>query len=405
MKGPFGSYLPVPGSSGRASIFQVSGSPYWYLYTRLDGRTVRRSTGCVEQDLAFEFARAFLQDLEIGAKVLPATSKAPTFAEVAGTYLAAEQNRASLGEVSERSIYEEGLKLRSHIFPVIGCFPIDMVGKAAVNDCLLRLHNERGVRTTTRNKYLVVIRKVLKHAWEAGIIPGLPSLPSSRRDDRPRDHFTHSEVATLVSTLQRLVSADEPIRYMRSGRFLRYIRLDQDIVDYVVFAVNSFVRPSDLKLLRHGHIRFHNEDETEVLLIDPVRSKTVRRLSMTMPRAAEVYRALLRRRIEEGIAHSSDDYVFLPTIPNRTYALAEVRRLFDHALNLHRMKRGANGTRTLYSLRHTAFVDRLVNSNIDPMTLALNGLTSVEMLQRHYLSHVDARLKFGAFIKSRQPSE
>jgi hypothetical protein len=50
--------------------------------------------------------------------------------------------------------------------------------------------------------------------------------------------------------------------------------------------------------------------------------------------------------------------------------------------------------RTLYSLRHSALMFRLLNSEQpDIFFLARNALTSVQQLERFYLSHIESRMK------------
>jgi hypothetical protein len=67
-------------------------------------------------------------------------------------------------------------------------------------------------------------------------------------------------------------------------------------------------------------------------------------------------------------------------------------RHFDYIVRKADLKISASGEpRTLYSLRHTAIMFRLQNSeNLDLLTLAKNARTSVEVIQRFYGSHHEA---------------
>ena len=80
---------------------------------------------------------------------------------------------------------------------------------------------------------------------------------------------------------------------------------------------------------------------------------------------------------------------------NRTYALDNIRRLFGNLLRDTQLSRDERGrARTLYSLRHTALMFRfLYGDNINIFTLATNALTSVEMLEKFYLSHAQSKMK------------
>lgn len=52
--------------------------------------------------------------------------------------------------------------------------------------------------------------------------------------------------------------------------------------------------------------------------------------------------------------------------------------------------------RTIYSLRHTALMLRLLHGdNVDRLMLARNAGTSVDQFERFYLSHADPAMKVG----------
>jgi hypothetical protein len=63
------------------------------------------------------------------------------------------------------------------------------------------------------------------------------------------------------------------------------------------------------------------------------------------------------------------------------------------------MKETASGkNRTIYSLRHTAIMLRLIKGdNIDLLTLARNARTSVEMIDRFYARHLTAEMNLEKF--------
>ena len=70
------------------------------------------------------------------------------------------------------------------------------------------------------------------------------------------------------------------------------------------------------------------------------------------------------------------------------------RRQFEHVLKEAGLKLDKQGrVRTLYSLRHTALMFRLLKGDkIDIFKLAHNALTSVDQLERFYLSHTQSRM-------------
>ena len=114
---------------------------------------------------------------------------------------------------------------------------------------------------------------------------------------------------------------------------------------------------------------------------------------ISMPAAVDVYERQTASQKKRGYA-KADDYVFMPEHQNRDYALVQLRRQFDHLLEETKLKTDGKGSvRTLYSLRHTAIMFRAVNAEgLDTLTLARNARTSVDMLERFYLSHLQGEM-------------
>jgi integrase len=107
----------------------------------------------------------------------------------------------------------------------------------------------------------------------------------------------------------------------------------------------------------------------------------------------EAYERLLARRQAIGPIQPSD-YVFFPIWPDREYALAQMRRQFDLVLKRAGLKISSRGERrTLYCLRHTAIMERLLNGDRnDVLSLARSARTSVEMIERFYTRHLHGEM-------------
>jgi hypothetical protein len=91
----------------------------------------------------------------------------------------------------------------------------------------------------------------------------------------------------------------------------------------------------------------------------------------------------------------ANGHVFMPQhSENRDYALQQLGNQFSYVLALCDLKESSAGEpRTLYSLRHTAIMFRLIESNgLDLLTLARAARTSVEMIDRFYAKHLTAEM-------------
>ena len=89
-----------------------------------------------------------------------------------------------------------------------------------------------------------------------------------------------------------------------------------------------------------------------------------------------------------------DDYLFLQKIKNRKIVGPLLASHFNKILSESNLKIGPLGqSRSLYSLRHTAIMFRLLyGQGIDLLTLARNSRTSVQMIEQFYASNLTAEM-------------
>jgi len=100
-----------------------------------------------------------------------------------------------------------------------------------------------------------------------------------------------------------------------------------------------------------------------------------------------------------------EHYVFLPEKDNRQVAQQIIRRQFNYVLERADLRKNALGElRTIYSLRHTAIMFRLLLGDIDLLTLARNCRTSVEMIDRFYAKSLTAEMNLDRLHNTRKPS-
>jgi hypothetical protein len=181
--------------------------------------------------------------------------------------------------------------------------------------------------------------------------------------------------------------------------------------------VNTFLRPSDLKNLRHRNIEVV-ENEQKYLRITTEKSKTENLPIVSMEYAINIYKDIVN--LSDGV--KKDDFVFLPHISNRDRAMKIMSSQFNEVLKYADLKNSSSGEprtlmkimssqfnevlkyadlknsssgepRTLYSLRHTAIMFRLTKGDhIDLLTLARNARTSVDMIERFYAKPLSAEM-------------
>jgi integrase len=165
--------------------------------------------------------------------------------------------------------------------------------------------------------------------------------------------------------------------------------------------VNTFVRPSDIKLMKHKHIEVVRGKHVYLRMNLPETKRHSQPIVSLCP-AVRVYECLLAYRRERGFG-GAEDYIFMPHLKNREHALAVLNFFFHWVLEKTGLEKGPLGqSRTLYCLRHTAITLRLLyGQGIDMLTLARNARTSVNMVERFYASVLSGEMNVG-LLQSRR---
>lgn len=306
-----------------------------------------------------------------------------------------EATRARRGEVADASVQVLRNRLKAHILPALGELDVRKIRPADLEAFQHRLQTA-GLGNGTISQYLVIVRKVLKLAVKLGWLDRLPEFPAVKTPAKPRAMVSLREYRRLVHAARRLWldGAQAPCVNAEgetvAARFWvpeadRVLQLDALWV--MRFMVNAFVRPTDVKVLRHKHVEVVRGAKTYLRLSLPETKKHVGAV-VTMPAAVGVYESLLRKAKTLGL-DGPEDFVFLPQHHDRNYALSLLGFWFKWVLREAGVDEldATGGKRTLYSLRHSAIMYRLMyGQGIDMLTLARNARTSVPMIERHYAS-------------------
>jgi hypothetical protein len=225
----------------------------------------------------------------------------------------------------------------------------------------------------------------MKVAQSEGVILAVPSTPRVvKRKDNPRPYFRFSESNNEYQSI-----LDEAEKMAEEGVSVRGVKVTEELRDFILFVVHSFIRPteSEVYALRHKDVE-NPEDPPKRLILTIRKGKTGFRTSTTMPAAVSVYNRIVKRYPNSG----KDDYLFLPMMSNRAYAKRTVQRQFNVLLERTGLKhdRATNSDHSVYSLRHTAICLRLVKSKggVNIFNLAKTAGTSVDQIERFYTKHL-----------------
>lgn len=334
------------------------------------------------------------------------------FDALAELLLEAEAQSVKRGELSGASLGILRNRLDAHVLPFFKFIPPSQVNSALAQAFVKRLTDFQ-MSSTTISQYLVVIRKLLKLAIRHGFLSEIPELPEVKVAIRPRSMLNLSEYAAVVKTAHRLsrhgLSAPQlKASAMQRERFWvapRNLTLSLDMAWAIRFMVNSFVRPGDLRQLKHKHIQVVRGSSLYLRMTLP-ETKRHDAPMVTLRPAVQVYESLLKSAQKKGLG-GPDDYVFLPAENDRNYALAVLGFWFKWVMRESGVQPvDVTGRfRTLYCLRHTSIMFRLLyGQGIDMLTLVRNARTSVQMIERLYASSLDGEMNV-AMLQSRRTSK
>ncbi len=325
--------------------------------------------------------------------------------------LAAETQRMERGDLSPAAVGILRNRLKAHVLPFFR-----NVSPSSIDANLLEAFVERltaaGLSTTTMSQYLVVVRKLLRLAVRQRLLHEMPEMPRVRVVHRPRAMLTLLEYRAVVRAAYRLVhQRKEAPQVKLQGRTRerfwvpdRLLTLPRDMAWVIRFMVNSFVRPGDLRQLKHKHVQVCRGEHLYLRLTLP-ETKRHDATMVTLRPAVQIYEAALAQARAQGLG-GPDDYVFLPAERDREYALAVLGFWFKWVLREAGVATDDTWgrPRTLYCLRHTAIMFRLLyGQGIDMLTLARNARTSVQMIERFYASALDGEMNV-AMLQSRRKS-
>lgn len=320
-----------------------------------------------------------------------------------------ENQRVKRGELSAASVGILKNRLDAHVLPHFKYIPPSQVTPMMMDAFVQRLTDSQ-LSSTTVSQYLVVVRKLLKLAIRHGFLREVPELPSIKVASRPRSMLSLKEYAAVVRMAHRLSKTGDKAPEIKASqgyreRFWvqpRHLTLPPDMAWAIRFMVNSFVRPGDLRQLKHKHVQVVRGSSVYLRMTLPQTKKHDAPM-VTLRPAVQVYEAALAQARRDGYGQP-DDYVFLPAEKDRNYALAVLGFWFKWV-----MREAGVATedvmgrlRTLYCLRHTAIMFRLLyGQGIDMLTLARNARTSVQMIERFYASALDGEMNV-AMLQSRR---
>ena len=424
------SLTHVPNYPKKLTIYQMQASPFWWVRYYADKKILRRSTKTTNKKEAIAAAKEFYDQINYRKQqglVLSAKLQNVSFEHCADAAMEMQAARVKRGELTKMVHDNDEWRLRKHVLPFFQKYEVGQVDFFALEQFLRKVAEDK-LSQSTLIAYMGIVKKVLTYALQKSLIKALPQFPKIKKQDSARGWFNTREYRALWSAAKRLIGKQYEVRAVadssaeegtdahhviypkadlkggeeKLGNPIRNITIAYDLRELIVFMVNSFVRPTDIKILKHKHVEIMRNDSTYLRLSLPPTKKHDKPI-VTMKWAVVVYERLREYYKQKKLA-KPDDYVFLPEQRNRDYALKDLQRQFNVVLNDIGLKEAPTGeSRTLYSLRHTCIMYRfLYGEGIDAVTIARNARTSPEMIDRFYVKYLEGEMNIEAIQSKRR---
>lgn len=393
-------------------LYKCAASQFWQFRVFLEGAQRKRSTRKTDIKEAEREAKLIyadmLQSIHGSDRGKLKLSSARTLPAVAASLWEKQDVMITQGELNKQKNKNEKYIFERHIRPFFKSMDLKDINADTLEQFKLNLARKRLAKSTQKG-YFNVLAKILQEAVKKQYIHAVPILPRVRMDDEPRGYFNSGEYTRLWKKAQGLKGQTIPV-YKDSdydddtlkpdAKPYRKITITNECYELIMFMRNTYVRPTDIKVIKHKHIVPVEKSGITFLELRHPATKRHSRVMTSTEYGPEHYNRILEARKEQGYA-GPDDYVFMPQHQNRDYALKELTRQFDVVMREAGLKTDVNGKkRTLYSLRHTAIV-AAIHSGISEQTLAMNARTSVDMIDRFYGSHIKSVLDRGTEIVDR----
>jgi integrase len=404
-----GTITYVPNYPQKLTLYKIEASSYWWVRYYSEGKVLRRTTKTDNLTKAYKFAKVFYDDINRRrADGLGVTDKS-RFVACAASMLTSMRAQVARKELTQQTVQMTEYRLNKSILPFFGEYDVAEIKYEMLEAYLVQLsHMKEPIGLSTIGMYMKLVHKVLNYALKHRLLNHLPHFPSVGTEDNARGYFSTKEYRLLHSRARALVGKRFEYRKLtngeggeklgeyyltgtcKEGRVVRAITITEDLAELVVFMVNSFIRPTDIKNMQHKHVEIINSDQTYLRLSLPISKKHDKPI-VTMKFAVDVYERLTQKNKARGLGVDANDYVFLPQYAKRDYALKQLQRQFDILMWSTKLGKGANDEdRTIYSLRHTCIMYRLMYGEaMDVITIARNARTSPEMINRFYASHLE----------------
>ena len=371
-----GTKETISGYPNKLVVYKTDASSFYWVRLYYNGRYHTKSTKSESVKEAKKFAVNFYEDILFSAKSNKVSDKKKSFAVVSQRYMKSNEN------IANKEVFRtENSRYKSDILPFFGEQEIDTITNHQLTQFVEKL-KQRNLSTSSIKHFMVVISKIFKFALANDLMKHIPTFPrivGRLKTAQKRDYLTIQEYEEFHKVAEKLAKDNTVVRGVALTIEYKYL---------IQFMVNSFIRPSDIRVLKHKHVKLKVDDKDKWLVLSHPATKTTATDVHTMPTCRFIYQEILKYRKSNNEPCGPDDYVFLPSYKNRTTVMSIIIRMINRIVIESGIEERTGKNITCYSLRHTAIMMNLIRGNVNTLALARNCRTSQSMIDKFYASHL-----------------
>jgi integrase len=370
------SIQTISGYPKKLVVYLTLSSKYYWVRVYFQGKYFTKSTKSTNLVESKKFGVKFYEQVLLNSVISKTSDTNKSFTVVGRNYL------DSIKPITIPSVYRnDESRFKNELSPFFNEQDISTITNSQISQLLKKL-TEKDRSLSTLKHYMVVLRKILKFGISNDLLdklPVFPKLSSKTRTTQKRDYLTDEEYDSIIK-MSELCSNEKLV--------VRGVEITLEMKYLIQFMINSFIRPSDLRVIKHKHITIKKELKDEWIVLSHPATKTNANEVQCMTASVGIYKKLCELRLQNQEKISPDEYLFYPQYKNRDTMMSVVGRLFRKIIERTKLETTTDKNITLYSLRHTSIMMRLVKGNVNTLHLSRNARTSQQMIDQFYSSHL-----------------
>lgn len=359
-------------------IYKTAASRFYWVRCYFNGKYKVKTTKSETPKGAKEFASQFYKDTLLSSVTTKTSDRNKQFAVVGNLFFQSTKRNTTL-----TTYKADHNRYTQHILKEFNQQEVDSITNAQISQFVEKLH-ATGIKPATIKHHIIVLRKILKFAIANDLMTNLPVFPritGKLQTSLKRDYLTVPEYDLVCKCAKELAQKKTVVQGVTITNEMKFL---------IQFMVNSFIRPSDLRVLKHKHINHKKDGKEEWLELTHPATKTNANAVQAMPVSVHIYRNLVDYMKSVKLNTTPNDFVFFPQFSEaqRNKVMQIVAKLFKRIVAETGIEEKTDKKLTLYSLRHTAIMMRLTISQVDTLSLARNARTSQAMIDKFYAAHL-----------------